>query len=167
MLLKNLIVLLIILSPFYPQDHRLIGDYMQIVLPVTGLGLSIDDGTYNNILYAYGSTLALTYVIKLSLNSTRPHGGGLSFPSGHTASAFVGAYYIQKKVGGWYGALGYSVAAYTGWSRIEAGKHYYSDIIAGAALAYLTCWFFDSSKVKVSPIIQLDGQYALNISLGM
>jgi membrane-associated phospholipid phosphatase len=43
---------------------------------------------------------ALTYGIKYSVGRSRPDGGGFSFPSGHTTSAFASATVLQRHFGG-------------------------------------------------------------------
>lgn len=74
----------------------------------------------------------------------RPDGSDrLSFPSGHTSRAFGYATLAAHNVGtmdlppplsrGLRIGL-YSLAAGTAWARVEAGAHYPSDVLAGAAL---------------------------------
>ena len=67
-----------------------------------------------------------------------------SFPSGHASGSFTWASYldrvIARKVGTrsttrkiFFAAL-YGAAGYIGYTRIREGEHYFSDIVAGAAL---------------------------------
>ncbi len=62
--------------------------------------------------------------------------GHVSFPSGHTTTAFavasVLAYGYRDKP--WIGITSYSMATLVGISRIHDGKHWPTDVIAGAAL---------------------------------
>lgn len=72
----------------------------------------------------------------------RPDGTGFnSFPSGHTATAFVGAHILfkeYKNVSPWIGVAGYTIAAGTGAFRVINNKHWMSDVLAGAGVAILT-----------------------------
>jgi hypothetical protein len=68
----------------------------------------------------------------------RPDGSDFaSFPSGHTAEAFVGAEFMRmeyKDVSPWYGVAGYAMATATGMLRMYNDKHWMSDVIAGAGV---------------------------------
>jgi hypothetical protein len=60
-----------------------------------------------------------------------------SFPSGHTAAAFVAAEFMRqeyKDVSPWYGVAGYTIAATTGYLRMYNNKHWLSDVVAGAGI---------------------------------
>jgi membrane-associated phospholipid phosphatase len=73
-------------------------------------------------------------VIKYSVQRTRPSGGPLSFPSGHTSVAFSTVPVIWSHLG-WQAGVGASVLALsTGLGRMEEYRHYLSDVLAGAAL---------------------------------
>lgn len=75
--------------------------------------------------------------IKYLVNRSRPYGGDHSFPSGHTATAFMSATLLHKEYGWrspWFSIGGYTVAAVTGVSRILNNAHWMSDVVAGAAL---------------------------------
>lgn len=69
------------------------------------------------------------------------HGPSLrhdALPSGHTAVAFamaaaISTYYDDHP---WLTAGLLTIAALTGWSRINDGKHWPSDVIAGAVIGY-------------------------------
>ena len=78
-----------------------------------------------------------TQLIKLSAQRTRPDGTTLSFPSGHTASAFATASVLHQEFGWKAGIPAYAVAAWVGASRMEGKRHYFSDVLAGATLGIL------------------------------
>lgn len=94
--------------------------------------------------------LATSYLIMsstvLSLKSLthvqRPDGSTYnSFPSGHTATAFVGAEFLwqeYKDESIWYGISGYLVAAGTGYLRMYNKRHWLTDVSAGAGIGILS-----------------------------
>lgn len=133
------------------------GDVLQIAVPLGALGWSLVQEDYDGskqLLLSYGAMFVATHSLKFAINRERPNGGGLSFPSGHTASAFSGAAFLQKRYGWQLGAPAYAMAAFTGYSRVQAKKHYWSDVFAGAALATgINHWL-------VSP---LEGEASLNL----
>jgi membrane-associated phospholipid phosphatase len=73
-------------------------------------------------------------VIKVSANRTRPDGTNLSFPSGHAAVSFASATVLQREFGWKVGIPAYTIASYIGVSRIEAKRHFLSDVAFGAAI---------------------------------
>ncbi len=81
-------------------------------------------------------------IIKKTSNVTRPDGSSTnSFPSGHTATAFMGAEFLYqeyKDVSVWYGITGYAVAAGTGYFRMSNEKHWLTDVITGAGIGILS-----------------------------
>jgi membrane-associated phospholipid phosphatase len=82
-------------------------------------------------------TAQLTTFTKNAIHRTRPNGeNDLSFPSGHTAAAFVGASYLHHRYGIIWGAPMYVLAGVIGYQRVNVKDHYWSDVIAGAALGY-------------------------------
>ena len=81
----------------------------------------------------------------------------LSFPSGHTSSAFNLATSLTLKYPKWYVAVpSYFWASSVGYSRMNLGVHYPSDVAAGAVLgagsAYATFlvnnWFWKKMQHK-------------------
>ena len=67
----------------------------------------------------------------------------LSFPSGHTTDAFMGATFLSYTFCKYYPesrfkvpviAASYTLAATTGFLRIASGNHFLSDVLTGAAL---------------------------------
>ena len=102
------------------------------------------EGTRQWVL-ATGATLAATELLKQTVRATRPDGSDQkSFPSGHTSVAFSAATFMDRRYGEqWrsrYGAWTvpalYGVAALTGVARVEANRHHWGDVLAGAALGY-------------------------------
>jgi len=81
-------------------------------------------------------------IIKKTGNEVRPDGtSNNSFPSGHTATAFMGAellYQEYKDKSVWYGISGYLVAAGTGFFRMYNDRHWFNDITAGAGIGILS-----------------------------
>ena len=64
-----------------------------------------------------------------------------SFPSGHTATAFLGAHILfreYKDVSPWIGVAGYAVAFTTGTMRMMNRKHWFSDVVTGAGVGILS-----------------------------
>jgi membrane-associated phospholipid phosphatase len=114
-----------------------LGDVGQIALPATGLvvaALHHDGKGVLQLAESLGATMAVVYVLKPTVDRTRPNGGSQSFPSGHTASAFSGAAFLQLRYGWAYGVPACAAAAYVGWSRVHAKQHWTSDVLAGGAL---------------------------------
>ncbi len=81
-------------------------------------------------------------VMKRTFREPRPDTGARnSFPSGHTATAFMGAEFLYREyrdVSPWIGYAGYAVAAATGYLRIYNDRHYLNDVIAGACIGLLS-----------------------------
>lgn len=74
---------------------------------------------------------------------SKPAGGASdnqSFPSGHTTAAFSAAtvYALEYRNKPWVPVLAYSAATLIGLSRISENKHWATDVLAGAALGYVT-----------------------------
>lgn len=124
-----------------------------------------------------------TTVLKFGADRVRPQPTGLgheagefwpdgryfhsatSFPSGHTVNAFAAAHVIADEYPGWKIKLAvYSLAAATGFERVEAREHFPSDVLVGGAIGYLIGGYvFDhhslrsKSHLTVSPILARRG----------
>jgi hypothetical protein len=79
-----------------------------------------------------------------------------SFPSGHTAEAFLSAEFMwqeYKDVSPWIGASGYLLAATTGYLRLYNNKHWLGDVVAGAGVGIastkLAYWLYPKFKDKI------------------
>jgi undecaprenyl-diphosphatase len=67
--------------------------------------------------------------------------GTWSFPSGHSAAAFAGAWLLNNKFRRFWG-LRYLVAGCVAFSRIYLGDHYPGDVASGSLLGMLFAMFF-------------------------
>lgn len=67
------------------------------------------------------------------------HGGGLAFPSSHTAVAFGGAAMLAILFprARW---VGYVLAAGCGYTRIAARAHFLSDVVLAAGIGWIVAW---------------------------
>lgn len=109
-------------------------------------------------------TSALVYSSKSLLNRNRPDGkGDDSFPSMHTAVAFMGAEFLRQEFGDqsvWYGIAGYTLAAGTGFLRMYNDRHWLSDVLAGAGIGILSTkiayWIYPEIR-KLYAGTKLDG----------
>ncbi|TCL66583.1 membrane-associated phospholipid phosphatase [Hydrogenispora ethanolica] len=92
-----------------------------------------------------------------------------SFPSYHTASSFAIAtilsdVYREKR---YLPPLAYSLAALTGWSRVNDDVHWASDVFAGAVIGYATAKMVLAGhsdagrKISLQPTFGADGRTGL------
>lgn len=80
-------------------------------------------------------TYGFTGAIKLATGRTRPDGSNCrSFPSGHSSGTACAAVILWDSYGPGAGIPATAIAVFTALSRVTLGKHYPSDVIAGAAI---------------------------------
>lgn len=121
------------------------GDVLQLLIPGIAYGATfyMEDKEGRMQFYrSFAATVAVTYGLKYSVDKQRPNGSEHSFPSGHTASAFQGASFIQRRYGWRYSIPAYIGAAFVGYSRVESDNHYVEDVVAGAAIGVLSSYYF-------------------------
>lgn len=134
------------------------GSVGAVALPAGALALAAarKDGKGTlQLVEAYAAAMALVYVLKPVVDRTRPDGGSQSFPSGHAASAFAGAAFLQRRYGWSWGAPAYALATFVAYSRVEAKRHYTTDVMAGGAIGILSNLAFTRRyrKVAVAPAL--------------
>jgi len=121
------------------------GDILQFVPLATALAMTFAYEDYEG-LGQLGKSAAFTgvatVVLKYSVNAERPNGKDHSFPSGHTATAFSGASFLQRRYGWRLGVPAYAIASFVAWSRVESDNHYPRDVAVGAVLAIASTYLF-------------------------
>lgn len=128
-----------------------IDDYSQYFGPAMTLGLKIggvegrsDWGRFlASAAMSYGIMAAFVNGIKYTAKEMRPDGSQAnSWPSGHTATSFVGATILHKEYGltrsPWYSIAGYGVATATGVMRVLNNRHWVSDVLSGAGIGIMS-----------------------------
>ncbi len=141
----------------FPKSNIRIADYL-IFAPYLELGAVALAGVEShndrlNVLLLIAKSEAImlssTFVVKALSHEERPDGSdNLSFPSGHTAQAFLAASIVHTEFrdkSQWYGIGAYTIATSVAVLRMVVDKHWQSDVVAGAGfgilsahLAYLT-----------------------------
>lgn len=134
-----------------PEFHHRFDDQLQFggIALATGLKIAGVEGRSSWGRYlastglSYGVMALIVNVVKNSAHEMRPDGSTAnSFPSGHTATAFVGATILHKEYGltrsPWYSVAGYSMATATGVMRSLNNRHWISDILVGAGIGILS-----------------------------
>ena len=147
---------------------------VSIALPIGILctGLIKHDSTIKNkgiyIAASIAIAAGITTGLKYAVNRTRPFvtypviekemaAGSPSFPSGHTSDAFSTATSVSLAFPKWYVvAPSFLWACSVGYSRMDLGVHYPSDVLAGAIIgagtSYLCCkankWLYKRNRKK-------------------
>jgi membrane-associated phospholipid phosphatase len=125
---------------------------LSIGTPVILFGLGLmkkDSATLNKSFYIGATALTaavVSTVLKHAVNRTRPfitypfiekaaYAGSPSFPSGHTSDAFALATSLSIAYPKWYVIIpSYTWAGLVGYSRMDLGVHYPSDVLGGAVI---------------------------------
>ena len=128
-----------------------IDDYTQFFGPVMTVGLKLAGyegrSDWPRLLASAGMSYlimaGLVNGIKYTAKEMRPDGSSAnSWPSGHTATAFVGATLLHKEYGltrsPWWSVAGYGVATATGVMRVLNNRHWISDVMSGAGIGILS-----------------------------
>ncbi|MES2873795.1 MAG: phosphatase PAP2 family protein [Bacteroidota bacterium] len=137
----------------YPTFSTQIDDKLQYAPVATVYALNIlGVKSKNNLFDRTAMYLISNSLMSMSVDflkgktaKLRPSGSDRrSFPSGHTATAFVAAEFMNqefKNTSPWYGYIGYSMATATGALRMMNNQHWLSDVLAGAGVGILTTKF--------------------------
>jgi len=136
-----------------PSFHTTADNYLQyapalITLGLSAAGLKGRNDLLNQSLILAKSELLMSLVvqgIKRTSKVERPYGPVYtSFPSGHTAQAFLSATFLAKEYGHispWISVGGYVTATGVGVLRMMNNKHWISDVLAGAGVGILSVEF--------------------------
>jgi membrane-associated phospholipid phosphatase len=82
-----------------------------------------------------GATQLVAFGLKEAFPEWRPdRSDRKSFPSGHTSSAFAAASTLFNREGPAVGIPALAIATFVGVGRVEADKHHWYDVVAGAGI---------------------------------
>lgn len=150
-------------------DSERAGDVLAVALPLAALGLTFhheDRPGRWQFARSIGVSALSTVALKQAVDKERPDGDCCdAFPSGHTSTAFVSAAFMHRRYGLKVAVPAYIAATYVGYSRVDADRHGTEDVLAGAAIGFLSSWFLTSrlETTQVTPIVQR-GFYGLQVS---
>ncbi len=144
------------------------GDVIQVALPVTASGLTLyrwDKKGALQLAESAALSTGVTYLLKYTVDATRPNGSKHSFPSGHASISFMSAEYMRNRYGWEYGIPAYALASFVAYSRVYADQHYARDVVAGAAIGIAGSYIFTSpiKGMTVQPTVDA-GYYGLKLS---
>ena len=136
---------------FVPEFKSSVDDYVQFAPFALATGLQVMGvrGKSSAVRYLASSAMsfaimaAIVNTIKFTVNQMRPDNSTRnSFPSGHTATAFVAATILHKEYGltvsPWYSFAGYGLATATGVMRMLNNRHWMSDVFCGAGIGIMS-----------------------------
>ncbi|MDM5272133.1 phosphatase PAP2 family protein [Sulfurovum sp. zt1-1] len=160
---KVLLVAMLVHTLLHAKNNNIerVGDWVQILIPLSGYGTTLylkDEEGEIEFYKSFFSTLGTTHVLKNTVRKERPdHSDNKSFPSGHTSASFQGATFLHKRYGIQYAIPAYLGAAYVGYSRIYANKHDLTDVIAGAIIGSGFSYYFTTpykfKGVQIQPAV--------------
>jgi membrane-associated phospholipid phosphatase len=137
-------------NQYLPRFRYSYDDYLQYAPAVLVFSLQAAGvrGKHNMkrtvVAYVFSSLLVagLTNTLKYTTRVERPDGSARnSYPSGHTANAFMNASLLHHEYGdrSWmYSAGGYTAAIATAMGRQLNNRHWVSDIMTGAAIGIIS-----------------------------
>lgn len=162
--LRIIILLILLISQTHARiTNEKVGDILQVILPTSIIGMTAYNYEWQatqQYSFALLSTIITTQTIKYSLSTTRPNGGGQSFPSGHTAAAASASSFAAYKYGYKIGIPFSILSGYVVLSRIEHEKHFLIDTIFGAIIATLfSKILYHDTDSKLFIINDKDGIY--------
>lgn len=116
---------------------------LAVGLPMLAAGTALKEGDaagLQQLTLTMASAVGAAELLKRSIPAQRPDGSDdKSFPSGHTAVAFAAVRFMDKRYSDAiapYTPWLYAAAGLTGLARVEANKHYWHDVAAGALLGW-------------------------------
>ncbi len=137
-------------NAYIPHFRRHYDDYLQYAPAVLLLGLKIGGvksySSWGRMLTADAFSVAIMAIVnnglKYTVKSQRPNSHEKnSFPSGHSATAFMTATMLHEEFGRrspWYSVAGYTLATVTAYSRLMNNRHWISDVMTGAGIGILS-----------------------------
>lgn len=141
------------------------------VLVLAALGLPAIKGDWKGDIEA-GESIGGAFLISSGLKEVfperRPDGSDRqSFPSGHTSVSFAAAATLQNRYGWQVGVPAQLVAAFVGFSRVQARKHHWYDVVAGAAIGETSGFLLTSKRDGNVRVLPWGDTHAGGIAMGV
>jgi membrane-associated phospholipid phosphatase len=159
------------------RNHTLTawGDTWQFILPtmagITSVAYERNMLGLVPLASSYILAVGVSIILKNTIHEKRiSNSNDRSFPSGHTTSAFAGAFFIQQRYGTLPALPFYAAAGLVSYSRIDAKAHYWHDVMAGASIAYLTNLLVTKRYIPPEVIVtpMMDGESkSIGLNVGM
>lgn len=134
-------------------NNTSIDNYIQYAPAVATLGLGLcgvkGQHAFKDraiiMMMSYATMAIVVNAAKYTFKEKRPDSSSRnSFPSGHTATAFVGAemlYQEYRNTHPWIGYTAYGLSAAVAYLRMHNDRHWANDVLAGAAVGMLSTKF--------------------------
>lgn len=134
------------------RNVKISTDVFAIALPASALIGTLVMQDWKGLLQGVETaavTAGATYLLKYTVKEWRPdHSDTHSFPSGHSAVSFASAAYVQRRYGWIYGAPMYAASCYVAWGRCFSKRHYWYDVLGGAAIGVGSAYIFTRPWAK-------------------
>lgn len=133
-----------------PNFHSKYDDWLQYAPAAVMIGLKAANvsgrSSWGRMLvsdaFSVTAMAILVNSVKYSVKKERPDGSAAnSYPSGHTATAFMTATMLSREYGGrsiWYSIGAYTAATAVGVGRITNNRHWLGDVLAGAGIGIIS-----------------------------
>ncbi len=151
-------------NEYYSNFHVTADDYLQYAPIAAAYTLTLfkvkakDDLLNMTIKLAKSelTMMAIVYPLKKLTHGARPDNAApTTFPSGHTAQAFLAATFLDEQYRHVFGGGGYVVPSSVGVTKIINNRHWISDVLAGAGIGMLSVKLVSVThqyKFKSNPI---------------
>lgn len=156
----------------HPDFHTELDNYTQFLPFALTVGLKLggvkSSSSWKKFLFASAMSYiideSIVNIMKSSIYEKRPDiSANNSFPSGHTALAFMNAHIFVKEYAedNWLvSTLAYTTASFTGAMRVMNQRHWMGDVLAGAGIglfsaetAYCLADFFFDRQNKTGSVL--------------
>jgi len=146
-----------------------VDDGLLAALPLAALGMTFfnEDGEGRlQLAQSVGLNTLVVATLKETVDKERPNGNCCdAFPSGHTSTAFVSAAFMHHRYGFRVAIPAYVVATWVGYARVDDDKHSAEDVVAGAAIGFLSSRFLTTryGRAQMVPVVRA-GYYGLQVN---
>lgn len=147
------------------------GDLARIAIPAAAFAMTVkreDERGRIGFYKSFAANVGTTFALKSLVDKRRPDGSDDdAFPSGHTSVAFHGAAFLHRRYGMDDAWAAYGLAAYVGWTRLEADKHDAADVAAGAAVGIASAFLLNRRRTSDASFVPILGSDVAGVRFSM